>query len=98
MLREDPKARPNIYQVVREVSAMRGTDVPIKDVSVVLLFRRNLANSEDLYGANSIGDSSKPASPYPRAQHSHSIYRWSPQSTRGGRQASNPRYHSDASR
>ena len=33
MLREDPKARPNIYQVMREVCAMRGTDVPIKDVS-----------------------------------------------------------------
>jgi AP2-associated kinase len=34
MLREDPKARPNIYQFMREVCAMRGTDVPIKDVSL----------------------------------------------------------------
>jgi len=33
MLREDPKARPNIYQFMLEVCAMRGTDVPIKDVS-----------------------------------------------------------------
>ena len=33
MLREKPQARPNIYQVVREVCLMRGTDVPIKDVS-----------------------------------------------------------------
>ena len=33
MLREKPEQRPNIYQVVREVAAMRGTDVPIKDVS-----------------------------------------------------------------
>ncbi|KAL8871651.1 MAG: hypothetical protein Q9174_002565 [Haloplaca sp. 1 TL-2023] len=32
MLREHPQARPNIYQVVREVSLMRGTDVPIKDI------------------------------------------------------------------
>ncbi|KAL8965464.1 MAG: hypothetical protein Q9183_003839 [Haloplaca sp. 2 TL-2023] len=32
MLREQPQARPNIYQVVREVSLMRGTDVPIKDI------------------------------------------------------------------
>ncbi|KAL8935576.1 MAG: hypothetical protein Q9216_005357 [Gyalolechia sp. 2 TL-2023] len=32
MLREMPQARPNIYQVVREVSFLRGTDVPIKDI------------------------------------------------------------------
>ncbi|KAL6713331.1 Ark- serine/threonine protein kinase [Lecanora helva] len=32
MLRENPQQRPNIYQVVREVSKMRGTDVPIKDI------------------------------------------------------------------
>ncbi|KAL8677142.1 MAG: hypothetical protein Q9186_006397 [Xanthomendoza sp. 1 TL-2023] len=32
MLRESPQARPNIYQVIREVSHMRGTDVPIKDI------------------------------------------------------------------
>ncbi|KAI4122195.1 MAG: hypothetical protein LQ338_005951 [Usnochroma carphineum] len=34
MLREMPQARPNIYQVVREVSLMRGTDIPIKDIYV----------------------------------------------------------------
>ena len=33
MLRENPQARPNIYQAVREVCLMRGTDIPIKDVS-----------------------------------------------------------------
>lgn len=32
MLRENPQLRPNIYQVVREVCMMRGTDIPIKDV------------------------------------------------------------------
>ena len=32
MLREKPQQRPNIYQVIREVSRMRGTDIPIKDV------------------------------------------------------------------
>ncbi|KAI4219463.1 MAG: hypothetical protein LQ349_008344 [Xanthoria aureola] len=32
MLRENPQARPNIYQVIREVSLMRGADVPIKDI------------------------------------------------------------------
>ena len=32
MLREKPSQRPNIYQVVREVAAIRGTDIPIQDV------------------------------------------------------------------
>ncbi|KAI4151986.1 MAG: hypothetical protein L6R39_001929 [Caloplaca ligustica] len=32
MLREMPQARPNIYQVIREISLMRGTDIPIKDI------------------------------------------------------------------
>lgn len=32
MLRENPQLRPNIYQVVREVCILRGTDTPIKDV------------------------------------------------------------------
>ncbi|KAL9101789.1 MAG: hypothetical protein Q9163_002985 [Psora crenata] len=32
MLRENPRHRPNIYQLVREVSFIRGIDVPIKDI------------------------------------------------------------------
>lgn len=32
MLKEDPKQRPNIYQVVKEVCTMRGSEVPIKDI------------------------------------------------------------------
>ncbi|KAF2231344.1 hypothetical protein EV356DRAFT_569649 [Viridothelium virens] len=32
MLRENPKSRPNIYQVIVEVCAMRGADVPVKDI------------------------------------------------------------------
>ncbi|SLM41035.1 nak protein kinase [Lasallia pustulata] len=32
MLRENPQLRPNIYQVLREVCLMRGTDIPIKDI------------------------------------------------------------------
>ncbi|KAI9862762.1 MAG: hypothetical protein M1813_004258 [Trichoglossum hirsutum] len=32
MLMEKPYLRPNIYQVIREVSLMRGTEVPIKDI------------------------------------------------------------------
>ena len=34
MLRENPQQRPNIYEVMRDVSRMRGTEVPIKDVSL----------------------------------------------------------------
>ena len=34
MLREQPQDRPNIYQVVSEVAALRGTDIPIKNVGV----------------------------------------------------------------
>lgn len=32
MLKEDPKKRPNIYEVIRDVCKMRGTEVPIKDI------------------------------------------------------------------
>lgn len=34
MLRENPQQRPNIYEVTRDVSRLRGTEVPIKDVSL----------------------------------------------------------------
>jgi AP2-associated kinase len=32
MLKEDPKQRPNIYQVVKEACSMQGAPVPIKDI------------------------------------------------------------------
>lgn len=32
MLQERPQQRPNVYQALKEVAAIRGTDVPIKDV------------------------------------------------------------------
>lgn len=32
MLKEDPRNRPNIYQVISETCGMRGTQVPIKDI------------------------------------------------------------------
>jgi AP2-associated kinase len=31
-LAEDPRNRPNVYQVLKEVCSMRGTEVPIKDI------------------------------------------------------------------
>lgn len=39
MLKEDPRKRPNIYEVVREVCRMQKKDVPIRDVrNVEFLF------------------------------------------------------------
>lgn len=38
LLREQPHRRPNIYEVVREVAAIRGTDIPIKDVNSTRTF------------------------------------------------------------
>lgn len=32
MLRENPRLRPNIFQVLQEVCLLRGTDIPIEDV------------------------------------------------------------------
>lgn len=32
MLKEDPQARPNIYQTLKAACAMQGREVPIKDV------------------------------------------------------------------
>ncbi|KAH8784316.1 serine/threonine protein kinase-like protein [Hyaloscypha finlandica] len=34
MLKENPKSRPNIYQVLREACLMQGIEVPIKDIYV----------------------------------------------------------------
>jgi len=34
MLKENPKSRPNIYQVLREACLMQGFEPPIKDVSI----------------------------------------------------------------
>lgn len=39
MLKEHPQARPNIYQVVKEVCAMRNRDCPIKDVRPLAALR-----------------------------------------------------------
>lgn len=39
MLKEDPRNRPNIYEVVREVCNMQGKEIPIKDVCRSAPFR-----------------------------------------------------------
>ncbi|SRR6266496_1777722 len=34
-LRENPKDRPNIYEVVKAVSILRGSEIPIRDVLTI---------------------------------------------------------------
>ena len=34
MLQEKARSRPNIYQVIEEVCLIRGTKVPVEDVSI----------------------------------------------------------------
>lgn len=38
MLKEDPQARPNIYQVLKGACAMQGREVPVKDVWSALAY------------------------------------------------------------
>jgi AP2-associated kinase len=40
MLRENLQDRPNIYQVLKEGCAMQGRNVPVQDVSVLVLERK----------------------------------------------------------
>lgn len=61
MLQEKPHLRPNIYQVVREMCLMRGTEIPIKDVRpTISYFARRCLESPDLCQANGFGSSKKP--------------------------------------
>ncbi len=48
MLQENPQQRPNIYQVVREISLVRGTDIPIKDVSLSFPIATSLLMALDI--------------------------------------------------
>ncbi|KAK5122282.1 hypothetical protein LTR85_004193 [Meristemomyces frigidus] len=58
MLKEDPKRRPNIYEVIKEVCSMRGVAVPIKDIYA------NRTHSEAKRN-ESLPSDSEPASPLP---------------------------------
>jgi hypothetical protein len=44
MLKENPKSRPNIYQVLREACLMQGIEVPIKDVCLSILLKSETHN------------------------------------------------------
>ena len=83
MLREKPQARPNIYQVVREVCLMRGTDVPIKDVS--WQSRRGTISliCADIHRSNCIDDPTQPAVTIATWQHSLAAISRSIQSSSG---------------
>ena len=84
MLKENPQSRPNIYQVVREVCQMRGTDIPIKDVSwcpIISIQIRSLLTFSDLYRADSIRSSTKPAASVTSPRYHVPAYGWRLQST-----------------
>lgn len=68
MLKEDPRNRPNIYEVVREVCKMQGKDVPITDVcrSPLLWRRFDTDCSLDILQPLSFRSAQKPrTTPYP---------------------------------
>lgn len=44
MLKENPKSRPNIYQVLREACLMQGIEIPIKDVSSISILQRSITH------------------------------------------------------
>lgn len=67
MLRENPQQRPNIYQVIREVCLMRGTDIPIKDVSSSPLFYLiPWLILPDIFSQDTVRGSKEPTSTIPR--------------------------------
>ena len=66
MLRENPQQRPNIYQVIREVCLIRGTDIPIKDVSASLCpFKDTLLILPDICWPYAFGGSTEPTFTFP---------------------------------
>ena len=54
MLKENPKSRPNIYQVLREACLMQGLAVPIKDVGQYPSLGGPILIRSDLCWANTI--------------------------------------------
>lgn len=54
MLKENPKSRPNIYQVLRESCLMQGLEVPIKDVRRVHVTSNTKLTIVDLYWKDTV--------------------------------------------
>jgi hypothetical protein len=77
MLKENPKSRPNIYQVLREACMMQGIEVPIKDVCPRLKLSNFKLIVVDLCRENTIGSKTESATPYPRQGRFYPSHRWS---------------------
>src|SRR5579862_1540414 len=101
MLMEKPQLRPNIYQVVREVSLMRGIEVPIKDVRMLPVPESHcLLTFSDLFWQNSIRCKERPTIAFTsaRAPSYFPAYHWGIPLFPNATAADNPRHSSDASR
>ena len=61
MLKENPKSRPNIYQVLREACLMQGKEVPIKDVCQIHVIRNSKLTMVDLYWKDTVRIQAQPA-------------------------------------
>jgi AP2-associated kinase len=60
MLKEDPRDRPNIYEVVREVCKMQGKEIPIKDVRHTTFLNTNLTlTAAQIYSNRSASEARK---------------------------------------
>ncbi|KAJ5582047.1 hypothetical protein N7535_000667 [Penicillium sp. DV-2018c] len=60
MLKENPRDRPNIYEVVREVCKMQGKEVPIKDVRYNTLLNTDLTlTTAQIYSNRSVSEARK---------------------------------------
>lgn len=96
MLRENPQQRPNIYQVVRDVSLLRGTDIPIKDVGYFLLPATSPLTILDLCWPYAIRSASKRTSSAGRARNRESTSGGSISSCSCRREADYPGHHAYA--
>lgn len=93
MLRESPQLRPNIYQIMREVCLMRGTENPIKDVSLQCLRQTPSLCFADLHWQVRVRKSGKPTAAHIPLDNGLSTYGWSFQGTSRAGTSSCTRYY-----
>jgi hypothetical protein len=75
MLKEQPSARPNIYQVLREACVMQGIEVSIKDVCSYPISVKLKLTPVDICTENPIGNEAKPTTAIARQRSDSSCYR-----------------------
>lgn len=88
MLMEEPSDRPNIYQVIKKVSNMRGKECPIKDVSLLTCYAvKLLTEGRSMQDALSL----KPVTPKncPRGNRMLNRRQWSVPKSKHRRRRSN---------